>query len=165
MDLELKIGDEIHRVSVERRDDVCTVRHRGNDWEVEFSPISDGLFRFRIGSQIHRIHLVEKEGKNYLSVLGQQFCVERHESRRGRSADLGVTGQEGAVSPPMPGMVVKVNVAEGDLVEKNQSLAIVEAMKMENELKSPMSGRVKKVYASPGDLVDAGTPLIELEAV
>jgi biotin carboxyl carrier protein len=64
----------------------------------------------------------------------------------------------------MPGMVVKLNVAEGDLVQKNQSLAIVEAMKMENELKSPIQGRVKKINGAPGDLVDAGTPLIELEA-
>ena len=52
MDLELKIRDEIHRVSVGWQDDVCTVRHKGNEWEVEFSPISDGLFRFRIGNQI-----------------------------------------------------------------------------------------------------------------
>ncbi|HCS49215.1 MAG TPA: hypothetical protein DIW61_13560 [Candidatus Aminicenantes bacterium] len=63
----------------------------------------------------------------------------------------------------MPGKVVKVNVAEGEAVRKNQTLAIVEAMKMENEIKSPLEGFVKKIYVSAGDLVDSEKPLLELE--
>jgi biotin carboxyl carrier protein len=165
MDLELTIAGEIHSVSAAMRDDVLIVRHKGTELEVELSPISEGLFRLRVGDNIHRIHLVESEGKIYCAVLGHRFCVSRQESRRSRSADLSLKGGEGAVCPPMPGMVVKVNVEEGDLVERNQSLAIVEAMKMENELKSPLTGKVKKIHASPGDLVEAGTPLIELEAI
>jgi biotin carboxyl carrier protein len=164
MDFEIKVGDQLHRVSVANRDQTCVVQHKDKEWEVRFSPIADGLFRLEVGTRIHRVHLVEKDGKSHLSVLGHQFCVERCESRRTRSAEPGRIEEHGAVCPPMPGMVVKLNVAEGDLVKKNQSLAIVEAMKMENELRSPVDGRVKKINGAPGDLVDAGTPLIELEA-
>ena len=58
----------------------------------------------------------------------------------------------------MPGKVIKVNVAEGDEVRKNQTLVIVEAMKMENEIKTASMGVVKKIYVAAGDLVDAEQP-------
>jgi biotin carboxyl carrier protein len=54
-------------------------------------------------------------------------------------------------------------VAEKEAVRKNQTLAIVEAMKMENEIKSPLEGFVKKIYVAAGDLVDSEKPLLELE--
>lgn len=55
-------------------------------------------------------------------------------------------------------------MAEGDKVRKNQTLAVVEAMKMENELKSPGDGTVKKIHASAGDMVDTSKPLLEIES-
>jgi biotin carboxyl carrier protein len=62
----------------------------------------------------------------------------------------------------MPGKVIKINVSENEEVRKNQTLAIVEAMKMENEIKSSIDGRVKKVLVSVGELVDSENTLIEL---
>ena len=63
----------------------------------------------------------------------------------------------------MPGNLIKVMVKEGDAVEEGQALVIVEAMKMENEIRSPSNGIVKSVNFSVGDLVDAGVPIVELE--
>ncbi len=63
----------------------------------------------------------------------------------------------------MPGKVIKIHVSENDEVRKNQTLAIVEAMKMENEIKSGIDGVIKKIHASPGELVDAQAPIFELE--
>jgi biotin carboxyl carrier protein len=68
------------------------------------------------------------------------------------------------VKAPMPGKVIKINVKEKEKVRKNQTLAIVEAMKMENEIKSSIDGFIKKIHVSPGDLVDSEKPLIELES-
>ncbi len=58
--------------------------------------------------------------------------------------------------------MIKVSVSENEAVRKNQTLAIVEAMKMENEIKSAIEGYVKKIFVSAGDLVDSEKPLIEL---
>jgi pyruvate carboxylase subunit B len=69
----------------------------------------------------------------------------------------------GVVKAPMPGKVIKVLVAEGEAVRKNQTLLIVEAMKMENEIKSGREAVVRKVHVAAGDLVDAARPLVELE--
>jgi propionyl-CoA carboxylase alpha chain len=66
---------------------------------------------------------------------------------------------------PMPGQVVRVDVAEGDVVEDGQTLAIVEAMKMENVLKAEKRARVSKVHAVPGAVLAVDQVMIEFEAV
>jgi biotin carboxyl carrier protein len=63
----------------------------------------------------------------------------------------------------MPGKVIAVLVAEGDPVEKGQGLVIVEAMKMENEVRSPISGEVKEIKIKPGDTVEGGAVLVIVE--
>ncbi len=68
----------------------------------------------------------------------------------------------GSLEAPMPGKVVRVHVAEGDLVAKGQTLIAVEAMKMEHALKAPRAGRVTAVRAKVGELVQPGTPLVTL---
>ena len=72
-------------------------------------------------------------------------------------------GGPSALEAPIPGKVVAVNAAVGDEVEPGQSLVVLEAMKMENELISEKGGRIAAIHASPGDTVEAGTVLVELE--
>ncbi len=67
-----------------------------------------------------------------------------------------------AVKAPMPGLVVKVLVEEGDVIEQGQHVIILESMKMENELKSPRSGVVTAVKVSTGDSVEKDQILISL---
>ena len=68
----------------------------------------------------------------------------------------------GSIKTQMPGRVVRVLVSEGDTVEKGSPLVVVEAMKMENEIKSPRDGTVSRVAVSAGDLVEARAVLVEL---
>jgi pyruvate carboxylase subunit B len=70
----------------------------------------------------------------------------------------------GVIKAPMPGSVVKVLVADGDEVEVGQSLVIVEAMKMENDVRSPIDGVVKAVNVAAGDSVGTTEAMIEIEA-
>lgn len=94
---------------------------------------------------------VRFEGRTY------RFEVERGRARkRSRGA--------GDLSSPMPGQVQKVLVSAGDTVEAHQALLVVEAMKMQLEIKAPHDGVVKKLLAAEGDQVDAGVPLAEVEA-
>ncbi|MEM2028827.1 MAG: biotin/lipoyl-containing protein [Candidatus Bathyarchaeia archaeon] len=67
-----------------------------------------------------------------------------------------------AVSAPMPGKILRVNVKEGDSVSKGDLLLILEAMKMENEIFAPSSGVVKRIAVSPGDSVNTGDLLVLL---
>ena len=75
----------------------------------------------------------------------------------------GQRGGEQVVAAPMPGRVVRVLVAPGDHVAARQGVVVVEAMKMENELRSPKAGRVKDVSVLPGMSVEAGRVLVVVE--
>jgi biotin carboxyl carrier protein len=70
---------------------------------------------------------------------------------------------ERVVIAPMPGLVVRVNVGPGDMVSAGQGLVVVEAMKMENELKAPTDGIVTRVAVEPGAAVEKGAVLVVLE--
>jgi biotin carboxyl carrier protein len=82
--------------------------------------------------------------------------------RRQRTGERDRDGEQ-KVSAPMPGRVVRVLVAEGDEVAVGQAVIVVEAMKMENELRSPKAGRVKTVNAESGLSVEAGRVLLLIE--
>ncbi|HWE28027.1 MAG TPA: biotin/lipoyl-containing protein [Polyangia bacterium] len=80
----------------------------------------------------------------------------------GRAAPAPKVGASSVLSP-MPGKVVKVLVAVGDEVKSGQGVVVVEAMKMENELKSPKDGKIKAVAVKEGQAVEAGQSLVTLE--
>ena len=71
-----------------------------------------------------------------------------------------VTGAGEAVNAPMPGNILKVNVAAGQAVKSGDVLVVLEAMKMENEIMAPKAGTVTQVLVSKGSTVDTGAPLV-----
>jgi biotin carboxyl carrier protein len=84
-------------------------------------------------------------------------------SRFGRGGGASLAAGTQRVLAPMPGKVVKVLVKAGDEVKARQGLVVVEAMKMENELRSPKDGRVSDVLVAEGASVEAGRLLVVVE--
>jgi biotin carboxyl carrier protein len=89
-------------------------------------------------------------------------AVNGNRSRRGADGAPQPDGEQHVLAP-MPGRVVRVLVAEGDEVIARQAVVVVEAMKMENELRAPKAGRVKQVAVAPGTPVEAGRVLVVIE--
>ncbi len=88
--------------------------------------------------------------------------VNARRTRRRANAEVDADGEQ-TITAPMPGRVVRVLAAEGDEVAAGQAVVVVEAMKMENELRSPKSGRVTRVAVTPGMSVEGGRVLIVVE--
>ena len=112
--------------------------------------------------------LVNSDRFNYtINVRGVQFQVqvEDERARRMNRARRLPTLPDGelAITAPIPGLVVRVLVAEGDAIEEGQPVVLLEAMKMENELRAMRGGVVKSVLVSAGQRVDQNAPLIVLE--
>ena len=138
--------------------------------------IDDGPPFFVRSAPMHqRIHLLGERASSYISVSvdsddisgggprgALQVESQRLRAMRDAAGSSGDGSNDGVVTSPMPGRVVKNLVATGDTVLKGQGVVVVEAMKMENELKAPFDGVIIKTFADSGDLVDAGAPLVEL---
>lgn len=98
-----------------------------------------------------------------VDVVGVTTAVGVVDPRR-KALRLGAAHAGGLVSTQMPGRVVRILVAVGDAVRKGQPLVVVEAMKMENELKSPVDGVVGEIYVSEASAVESGARLIRVDA-
>jgi biotin carboxyl carrier protein len=85
------------------------------------------------------------------------------ETRPGPRRDAAAVAGEGAVTAIMPGKIIRLLVAEGDQVQEGDVICILEAMKMENELKAPRTGTVKALFVQAGQDVEMGTVLAEID--
>ena len=125
-----------------------------------------GLAGSEKGTVPYSVHVTPGGGPGQVLVtLGTKTVTATVNGRRtGRVAESATHAHgEQSVVAPMPGRVVRVLVAAGDEVAARQGVVVVEAMKMENELRSPKAGRVKDVHVSPGTSVEAGRVLIVIE--
>ena len=129
------------------------------------SPIASLLMD---GASVTTLARRASKGSWRIEFQGRSFDVEVLDERAARIRDLaeihGGTTRVASLKAPMPGLVVKVEVAAGDVVEAGQGLVIVEAMKMENELKAADSGTVDQVLVEPGQAVEKDQVLIQFES-
>ncbi len=111
-----------------------------------------------------RSYAVKLLGKGEVSVNGRVYQVEVVDPRgpRGRRTQTERSGPD-VLAASMPGRVVRVLVTAGQQVEAGQPLIVVEAMKMQNEIKAPRAGRVASVKAEAGATVSAGDILVVIE--
>jgi biotin carboxyl carrier protein len=96
-----------------------------------------------------------------LACGGEAWALSARDASRGNHGGQGEASQ-GHVATPMPGVVVRIAVAEGDVVQKGQVLCVVEAMKMENEYRADVDGTIDIVHISAGQALDAGASMITI---
>ena len=121
-----------------------------------------------LGNTVHRVVVRRRadRGTYTLWIDGFAYEAEALDERTRAVRDLTRASAPPGISPivaPMPGLIVRVQVAAGDDVQAGQSVVVMEAMKMENELRAVAPARVKRVLVSSGQVVEKGAVLVDLE--
>ena len=169
MTYEVIVGDEAgnepHRLELKKTDAGWECRLDGRAIQVDAIIPRRDVLSFIIDGRSYEIKREQTATGLHLWVGGSRFAVELPDPRSSRSRQKTAGNEKGPVkiAAPMPGRVVRVLITENHEVEAGQGLLVVEAMKMQNEIKSPKKGIVKKILVSPGTAVNPGDILAIVE--
>lgn len=159
---------KIHRLAVKGTGSPVPVQVGGKTYEVDFSPIDGSLLSLLVMGRSYEADVVEEtEGVLAVWVEGELHRIEyQEEGRRPRRgafvAGRGIKGRQ-AIVAPMPGKVVAILVSPAQEVSAGQGVIVIEAMKMENELKAPGPGVIKEIKVQEGAGVNGGEVLVVIE--
>jgi biotin carboxyl carrier protein len=163
----VRIDGEEHEVSV----DGGTVAVDGQEQRVHMEDVAGAPVQLVfVDNAVRRVVSRRGPGRGAYTITidGYRFEVEALDERTRAIRELSGASKRAAgpthLAAPMPGLIVRVNVGEGDEVRPGQGLVVMEAMKMENELRASAAGRVKRVLVAPGSTVEKGAILLEMES-
>jgi biotin carboxyl carrier protein len=169
MSVEIQLGGEKQqKITVELRRDSnrWLARIDGRETLADVAEISPNVFSVLCHGKSFEVWVTPAvDGTLKLQVRSHEFTAEVIDPRAWSGRRHGHVEAEGRqqIVAPMPGKVVRVLVEAGDQVEMGQGLLVVEAMKMQNEIRSPKSGKIERVLAKAGQPVNAGEVLAWIE--
>ena len=164
MTYDVTIDGKSYRLELARAEGGWACRLDGRPVEVDAVLARPDVLSLRIGNQAFEIKCERVAGDLHLWVGSRRFAAEIRDPRslRGRVRSVDDQGPK-KLTAPMPGKVVRILVTEGAEVDAGTGVLVVEAMKMQNELKSPKKGTIQKILVSEGAAVNAGDVLAIVE--
>jgi len=164
MTYDITIDGKNYRLELNRADGRWSCRLDGRDVEVDAVLARPDVLSLRLGDQAFEVKCERVAGDMRLWVASAGFAVEVRDPRslRGRVRAVDDHGPR-KLTAPMPGKIVRVLVSQGDEVEAGAGVLVVEAMKMQNEIKSPKKGTIQKILVGEGAAVNAGDVLAIVE--
>jgi len=164
MTYDVTIEGKNYRLELNRADGRWLCRLDGREIEVDAVLARPDVLSLRIGNQAFEVKCERVASELHLWVGSQRFSVEVRDPRslRGRARTVDDQGPR-KLTAPMPGKVVRVLVTQGAGVETGAGVLVVEAMKMQNEIKSPKKGTIQKILVNEGTAVNAGDVLAIVE--
>jgi len=161
---EVTIDGKSYRLELNHVDGRWSCRLDGRELEVDAVLVRPDVLSLRVGNTAYEVKSEPLANDLNLWVGNTRFAAEIRDPRslRGR-ARAGDDHGPRNITAPMPGKVVRLMVHEGDEVEQGAGVAVVEAMKMQNEIKSPKKGTVRKILVNESTAVNAGDVLAIIE--
>ncbi|SRR5216683_967600 len=170
---DVTIGEKTWRVELTRVSGAWQCKLDGREIVLDFVPTQNGCGSLLMsgqsggqsGGQSYDVRQESTGGEPGIVVGREHFGVTVRDPRSLRARRRSDTAGDGIkkITAPMPGKVVRILVAAGAEVEAGQSVLVIEAMKMQNELKSPKKGILRKIAVGEGSAVEAGQILAEVE--
>jgi biotin carboxyl carrier protein len=162
---EVTIAEKVYRVELVRTEQEWKCKLDGRELPLDVVSAQDGMLSLLLQGKSYEVKQ-ETVGAESNVVVGQErFSAAVRDPRSFRSRRRSGASEQGVmkIKAPMPGKVVRILAPAGSQVEIGQSVVVIEAMKMQNELKAPKTGMVKKISVIEGAAVEAGQALAEVE--
>lgn len=156
-----QVGDDVRVVTVTPKDDGYEVRVGDQVFQLSARLAPRGRLDLEVDGRRLSAYVARSGQRRYVGLSGDTWTLQPPEPRRG-----GREGRNdgGSLTATMPGRVLDVLVAEGDIVQKGDTLVLLEAMKMELRVQAPSDGQVAGVLCTAGQVVERGQLLVELQA-
>lgn len=141
------------------------VSYEGQDHVLDVTDLTSDQLSVIDGENSYRVDTCRQGDDWQVLVDGQEafFTLKDEKALRREQASAGLGGGSGQITSPMPGKILDIKVSVGDEVSVGQGVIVVEAMKMQNELKSQIDGTVTEIVVSAGDSVEGGAILVVIE--
>jgi biotin carboxyl carrier protein len=164
MIFDITVNERDYRVELDaQKPGSWSCRVNGEEIAVDATNTAAGVLSFLIGGESFEV--IANQANQQIAVGGTRYSVEVRDPRSWRTRKSRAGAGEGPkkIVAPMPGKIVRVIAFAGDEVESGAGVVVIEAMKMQNELKSPKKGRVAKIMTTEGAAVNAGDVLAVVE--
>jgi biotin carboxyl carrier protein len=161
MKLEIELGGRTRNVELTRTGDRLHCVLDGRRIEADVVEVSSGVYSILINGQSLEARVESAAAGLRVIVGGHEYAAairDPRQWRRHRGAAVEAEGRQQAIAP-MPGKIIRVLVKAGDAVEAGQGLVVIEAMKMQNEVRSPKRGTVERLLVTEGQTINAGEVL------
>jgi biotin carboxyl carrier protein len=155
---EIQLAGKKHRVETTNRGEREVWSVDGSALEGDVIEVSPGVYSVLLDGQSYEVRVEPAAGKLRVTAGGKELEASVLDPRAWQRSGHGSGESEGRqqIVAPMPGKIVSVLVSPGDAVQAGQGLMVVEAMKMQNEIRSPKSGAVERLAVIEGQTVNAG---------
>lgn len=162
MKLQAEVNSEKYQVEIKRDGEKVFAKIDEREYELETSEVEANVYLFKHNNQIHQIYVAPN---GIVNIGNHQLEVNLIDPKRlrGSSGSDGNADGTAEIRTAMPGKVVRILVEEGTEIQKGEGVIVVEAMKMQNEMKAPKDGIIKEIRFSEGSTVNAGDVLVIIE--
>jgi biotin carboxyl carrier protein len=161
---EITIDGKVYRLDLGRNGEVWSCRLDGREIGIDAALVQPDVISLRVGDRAFEVKRELLAGELRLWVGDESFAAEVRDPRSLKSRGRAVS-EDGPkkLTASMPGKVVRILVREGQQIEQGAGVVVVEAMKMQNEIKSPKKGTIQKLLVNEGAAVNAGDVLAIIE--
>ena len=168
MKLQSRVGDGTQEIEIRRDSGRVFARVDGREYELEVSTPEPNVYLLKHEGRVHELYVSPKASPDSPIIVSSRkgdVEVTLIDPKRLRGAGVAAGGADGTaeIRTMMPGKVVRIVTSVGEEIEKGSAVVVVEAMKMQNDLKAPKSGVVKEIRVEEGSTVAAGEVLAVIE--
>jgi len=164
MKVYAECNDHVFTFSLKEHGDDQRISINGKTQDFSFLPLGQNRYSLIHNNNSHLVHIVKENGFYHIHLDGNHFSFRVEDERTRALRELvqksAQTSGEQTLKAPIPGLITRINVKEGDRISKKDGLIILEAMKMENEIRAEFDGIVNKIMVKEGAPVEKDEDLL-----